>query len=74
MKKLFIILAAALCFCAGNKATSQNVASGTTGSCTWALTRTSDNYALTISGTDAMVNYTYSNIISLHSNPKIFFV
>jgi hypothetical protein len=74
MKKLFLLFVAALCFCAGNKAMSQNVSSGTTGSCIWALTNTSGNYSLTISGTGAMVKYFSNSIVSLQSNLKIFFV
>jgi hypothetical protein len=57
MKKLIVFLAIALCLCATNKANSQVVGSGTTGSCTWTLTGTAGNYTLTISGNGAMANY-----------------
>ncbi|MDR1345616.1 MAG: leucine-rich repeat domain-containing protein [Bacteroidales bacterium] len=57
MKKLFLILTVALCFCAANKATAQVVASGQTGDCTWTLTGPDGNYTLTISGTGAMEDY-----------------
>ncbi|MDR0413838.1 MAG: leucine-rich repeat domain-containing protein, partial [Prevotellaceae bacterium] len=43
----------ALCLCAISKAVAQEVASGTTGACTWVLTGTADNYTLTGSGSGA---------------------
>jgi hypothetical protein len=57
MKKLFVFLIIALCFCNRNKAISQVVVSGTTGDCTWEITGTSGNYTLTISGSGAMADY-----------------
>jgi hypothetical protein len=55
---VFLLLAAVvMCFCMTNGVMAQEVASGKTGSCTWTLTGTSDNYTLTISGNGAMGNY-----------------
>jgi hypothetical protein len=42
-----------------NKTMAQ-VASGTTGDCTWTLTGTSPNYTLTISGNGALGNFSYT--------------
>jgi hypothetical protein len=39
------------------KATVQDIVSGITGDCTWALTGTAGNYTLTVSGEGAMGNY-----------------
>jgi hypothetical protein len=56
-RKVFLLLAAVvMCFCMTNEAMAQEVASGTTGECTWAITGTSDNYTLTISGNGTMGN------------------
>jgi hypothetical protein len=59
-RKVFLLLAAVvMCFCMVNEAMAQQVASGTTGECTWTLTRLiSSDYTLTISGNGAMGNYT----------------
>jgi hypothetical protein len=54
MKKLFLVAVAAML---GINVMGQTVASGTTGSCQWALTGTSPNYTLAISGTGAMADY-----------------
>jgi hypothetical protein len=56
MKKILVFLAAAFCLCMANKTMAQ-VASGTTGACTWTITGTSPNYTLTISGNGAMGDY-----------------
>jgi hypothetical protein len=61
MKKLLLLFTAASCFCVINKASSQVVATGTTGDCTWALTGTSGNYTLTVSDSGAMQNYIYND-------------
>ncbi|MDR0603318.1 MAG: hypothetical protein LBG80_03335, partial [Bacteroidales bacterium] len=60
MKKLTLFLAAAFCLCMANKTMAQ-VASGTTGDCTWTLTGTSGNYTLTISGNGVMEDYSSSD-------------
>jgi hypothetical protein len=57
MKKIFILLATAFCLCMANKTIMAQVASGTTGTCTWMLTGTSLDYTLTISGNGVMGDY-----------------
>jgi hypothetical protein len=55
---LFLVTMA-VCCCMASEGWAQTVASGTTGQCTWAVTGTSGNYTLTISGNGAMGDYTY---------------
>jgi hypothetical protein len=60
MRKVFLFLAVAVCFCMTNEAMAQDIVDyGTTGDCTWILTGTSGDYTLTISGNGAMGNYDY---------------
>jgi hypothetical protein len=56
IRKIFLFLAAIVCFGFMNEAKAQLVASGPIGDCTWTLTGTAGNYTLTISGTGAMGN------------------
>jgi hypothetical protein len=58
-EKFFCALLCSILLAAG-AASAQDVASGTTGSCTWTLTGMSDSYTLTISGTGDMGNYSNS--------------
>jgi uncharacterized repeat protein (TIGR02543 family) len=72
--KLFLLPLAGIMLAAG-VASAQAVTSGTTGSCTWALTGAADSYTLTISGTGNMAGYSsyysyYAPWYSYRSNIK----
>ncbi|MDR2410172.1 MAG: hypothetical protein LBE13_18970, partial [Bacteroidales bacterium] len=69
MKKILLILTAALCLCAINKTMAQT---DTTGSCTWTLSTDT----LTISGTGAMGDYTSGGApwYSYRTNIKVLLI
>ena len=54
MKKIFVLL---LCVCSAAGVAVGQVASGATGSCTWALTGPYGSYTLTVGGSGAMPGY-----------------
>jgi hypothetical protein len=61
MKKIVLLSAMCVFMTLPANKTMAQVASGTTGDCTWTLTGTSGNYTLTISGNGVMEDYSSSD-------------